>query len=90
MELPDDVLAIIKEYSLPITRPDWRTIHCMTGLDYYASLAKSFNKTKNKLYANTLRKDNKYMYMFSFYNGVVHIDCVYNPKHGGHIKWFEK
>ena len=24
MELPDDILIIIKEYSMPITRPDWR------------------------------------------------------------------
>jgi hypothetical protein len=24
MELPDDVLRIIKEYSMPITRPDWK------------------------------------------------------------------
>jgi hypothetical protein len=24
MELSDDVLKIIKEYSMPITRPDWR------------------------------------------------------------------
>ena len=24
MELPDDVLSIIKEYSMPITRSDWR------------------------------------------------------------------
>ena len=24
MELPDDVLKIIKEYSMPITRSDWR------------------------------------------------------------------
>ena len=24
MELPDDVLRIIKEYSMPITRLDWR------------------------------------------------------------------
>lgn len=24
MELPDDVLNIIKEYSKPLTRPDWR------------------------------------------------------------------
>lgn len=24
MELPDDVLKIIKEYSQPISRPDWR------------------------------------------------------------------
>lgn len=24
MELPDDVLKIIKDYSMPINRPDWR------------------------------------------------------------------
>jgi len=24
MELPDDILSIIKEYSQPISRPDWR------------------------------------------------------------------
>lgn len=30
MFLPDDVLQIIKEYSMPITRPNWRTLHKMT------------------------------------------------------------
>jgi hypothetical protein len=24
MELPDDILKLIKEYSMPVTRPDWR------------------------------------------------------------------
>ena len=27
MQLPDDVLSIIREYSKPLTRPDWRTIN---------------------------------------------------------------
>lgn len=26
MDLPDDVVQIIKEYSMPMTRPDWRTL----------------------------------------------------------------
>ena len=90
MELPDDVVAIIRDYSRPITRPNWRTIHHMTGLDYYTFLAKSFNKTKNKLYWNTLRRDNKYMYMFSFYNDIIHIDCVYGPVPNSTVIWFEK
>jgi hypothetical protein len=29
MELPEDVLQIIRDYSMPITRPDWRTLHIM-------------------------------------------------------------
>ena len=35
MELPEDVIRIIKEYSRPITRPDWRTLHKMTITHYY-------------------------------------------------------
>lgn len=34
MELPEDVLKIIKEYSMPITRPDWRTLHIMPNYTY--------------------------------------------------------
>ena len=33
MELPSDVLSIIKEYSKPITRSDWRTVHKFTQDD---------------------------------------------------------
>ena len=28
-DLPEDILKIIKEYSMPVTRPDWRTLHKM-------------------------------------------------------------
>ena len=38
MELPDDVLHIIKDYAQPITRPDWRTMHKMTNEQYYKNL----------------------------------------------------
>ena len=29
MELPEDVIKIIKEYSMPVTRADWRNLHKM-------------------------------------------------------------
>jgi hypothetical protein len=38
MELPDDVLSIIKEFSRPITRPDWRTLHKMTHIHFYIDI----------------------------------------------------
>jgi len=38
MELPQDVLLLIKEYSMPLTRPDWRTLHIMTNLHFYSQL----------------------------------------------------
>ena len=39
-ELPDDVLQIIKEYSMPLTRPDWRTLHIMPQDRYHSILLK--------------------------------------------------
>ena len=38
MELPEDVLRIIKAYAQPITRPDWRKLHIMTFDKFYKNL----------------------------------------------------
>jgi len=38
MILPDDVLHLIREYSRPITRPDWRQLHIMPDHIYKAEL----------------------------------------------------
>ena len=38
MELPDDVLRLIREYSQPITRPDWKRLQKMTHADFGAQL----------------------------------------------------
>ena len=35
MELPEDVIQIIKEFSMPMTRPDWRTLHRMPRRTYF-------------------------------------------------------
>lgn len=38
MCLPDDILTIIKEFSQPVTRPDWRTLRKFTHADLYEEL----------------------------------------------------
>jgi len=30
LELPQEIVSIIKEYAKPVTRPDWRTMHKFT------------------------------------------------------------
>ena len=40
MELPEDVIRIINEYSKPLTRPDWRTLHKMRISDFYYNVIK--------------------------------------------------
>jgi hypothetical protein len=44
MELPDDVLQIIKDYSKPVTRPDWRTLHKMPADKYSAAYRNEYEK----------------------------------------------
>jgi len=43
MDLPDDVLAIIKDFSRPLTRHDWRTLHRMTSFSFHMAIAKRFS-----------------------------------------------
>jgi len=38
MELPSDVVDIIKQYSKPLTRPNWRTLHRMTRENFYKDI----------------------------------------------------
>jgi hypothetical protein len=44
MELPDDVLQIIREYSKPLTRPDWRTLNRLPLHKLYREIMINKNK----------------------------------------------
>jgi hypothetical protein len=67
MELPDDVLQIIKDYIRPLTRPDWRTLHKMRELNYHLDIAYTYNTTDISCinsFVNTYEKTkNKYKYL---------------------------
>jgi hypothetical protein len=34
MEFPDDILRLIREYSRPVTRPDWKQLQKMTHAEF--------------------------------------------------------
>ena len=44
MELPDDVLRLVKEYAMPITRPDWRKLHRMDEYKFHLDIAYTYNE----------------------------------------------
>jgi len=44
MEFPDDILRLIKEYSRPISRPDWRTLHKMPYNKYLTLFHNEYRK----------------------------------------------
>jgi len=39
MDLPDDVILLIHQFDRPVTRPDWRTIHRMSNLQFHLDIA---------------------------------------------------
>lgn len=43
MELPEDVLVIIKAYSQPITRPGWRKLHKMSSYNFHRAIVYKYN-----------------------------------------------
>jgi hypothetical protein len=79
MELPEDVLKIIKEYSRPLTRPDWKKIHRMPEFTYCVSLAKEYNDSRNNIFKKVLDKNKKYKYMYCTLHINPYINFVYNP-----------
>jgi len=57
LELPDDVLTMIKDYSMPITRPDWRSLHKMTEEQYVKDYYIEFQKRqRNELRFQTINR----------------------------------
>ena len=44
MELPDDVLGLVREFSRPITRPDWRHLHRMTSIVFHNNIQAAYNE----------------------------------------------
>lgn len=47
MQLPDDVLGIIRDFSRPLTRPDWRTLHRLLSEQLHFNIVVKFNTTFN-------------------------------------------
>ncbi len=48
MEFPDDVLSIIKDFSRPMTRSDWRSLHRMTAHRFHRDILIRYNKRKTR------------------------------------------
>ena len=49
MEIPEDVLPLIKEFSMPLTRPDWRTLRKMPREKFINEFLKSMTKRSDKI-----------------------------------------
>jgi hypothetical protein len=67
MELPDDVLRLIKEYSKPATNPKWKTLRIMPNITYRGEYYLIFLKRRNKLNCAS-------------YEEYIHLNVFYKPQ----------
>jgi len=44
MELPEDIVILIREFSRPMTRSDWKMLHIMTNKKFHVAVMKRFNR----------------------------------------------
>jgi len=66
MELPDDVLAQIKEFSRSVTHPGWRGLHLMTAYRFHIDIKNTFNQKNIPVIISFAERydQNEYKYVF--------------------------
>ena len=73
MHLPDEILAIIREFFQPITRPGWRNLHKMTSYNFHRAILKQYNRRRNSrviynfVCEYSRHPQDKYMYWWDGY-----------------------
>ena len=81
MELPDDVLATIKEFSRPITRPDWKTYIVISEKRLHAEFEKQLCIRYRRLAmtsgAELYRRDYKQLFNNNHYKLFKYKYCDY-------------
>ena len=79
MELPDDVLAIIKDFSRPLTRPDWRTLHRMTSFSFHMAIAKRFSLRSPTIIQHFVtRSPGDYVFNIMYFQHFAYVHVMYN------------
>jgi hypothetical protein len=75
MEIPEDVLAIIKEFTRPITRPGWRKLNKMLSLKFHSAIVQKYNtRHRTQVIYNFVREYTRRpqdIYKYSFSNSYI-------------------
>jgi hypothetical protein len=78
MEFPEDILKIIREYSKPMTRPDWRSLQRMPSYRFHILVSQTLNRNSPQVvYELTNKPGPEYNYHIEFYEGLPYIVYIY-------------
>ena len=56
MNLPDDVLDIIKEFAQPVSRPGWRKLHKMKSFSFHSAILYEYNHMRYRKWRKVIYK----------------------------------
>jgi hypothetical protein len=92
--LPTRALKLIHEYSLPITRPDWKTFKRPINIVYFIERVSQYNRRRvfQLVKKNMVVSPFYIAYNHIYYNGVQSYSIVYSEdiKHVLSNKWLNK
>ena len=77
MELPDDLLHIVRDFSRPVTRPDWRTLKHMTATMFHQSIQETYNQCYLPVIDTFVHRYDQHYYTYIFngiYNNILRIE----------------
>ena len=69
MQLPDDVLSHIRDFSRPVTRPDWRGLHLMTSYRFHINIKNAFNLKNIPVINSFAERYDQFEYTYVFGQG---------------------
>ena len=79
MELPDHLLDIVRDFSRPVTRPDWRTLKPMSASMFHESIQDTYNQCYLPVIYRFVRRydQNYYIYHLNgIYNQILTIELI--------------
>lgn len=83
MELPHDVLSLVRDFSQPLTRPDWRTLHRMPNLDFHLAVASELMWNQQPvIYRFILHPQSHFYFDVHFFDGYPYVPTVRDLRNG--------
>lgn len=71
MEFPEDILSVVRDFSKPMTRPDWRDLHLLEAQKLHWLIAAIYNTRRVPVIEKFVNNYDQLNYMYIVHQGFV-------------------
>jgi len=83
MELPDDIVSLIREFSRPVTHPGWRYLRRMENIAFHVAVACEVREDCPSVIYNLVANPQTHIiYDLHFFAGVPYVPVVRDTRRG--------